>query len=62
MTIPVSHTELTRPMLHGIKNPCLKILAIQGGKRMPARCKIFAPAVFITVKAGLEAELAKASE
>jgi hypothetical protein len=49
-------------MLQGIKDPCLKMPAIPGGRGMPAGSEMFAPAVFIMVKSGCEAELTKANE
>ena len=36
--------------------------AIQDGMRMTDGCEVFAPAVFIMVKSGCEAELTKANE
>jgi hypothetical protein len=57
VTERVSLTELTRPMFQGTNDPCLKVPAIPGGKRMPDGNEKFAPAVFILAKSGGEAEL-----
>jgi hypothetical protein len=44
-------------MLQGIWEPYLKMRAIPGGRRMADGSEMFAPAVFIMVKSGCEAEL-----
>ncbi len=49
-------------MHQGINDLCLKMPAILGRRRMPNGSEMFAPADFIMVKSGYEAELTKANE
>jgi hypothetical protein len=46
-------------MLQGIKDPWLRVPAIPGGRRMPDRSEMFAPALFIMVESGCEAGLSR---
>ncbi len=57
MTKRVSHTELTPPILQGIKDSCLYTPAMTGGWRMTDGSEMFASVVFIIVKSGCEEEL-----
>jgi len=43
-------------MLQSINQPCLKMPGIPRGRRMSYGSEMFAPAVFIMVKSGSEAE------
>jgi hypothetical protein len=46
-------------MLQGIKDTWLRMPAISSGRRMPDRSEMLAPAVFIMVESGCEAELSR---